>query len=399
MKKILGVLSTTVLLAACGSDSSSNDFSISQDSYAAQLVASDFSSSAIVVGNTTSDRTASTELLASDQSDKYIASYKDTLYQIGRLFGGNNLEKYTATSSLENEVWNYSTDDNAEDSSNPYNIIHVSDSKAYVIRYGSENVWVVNPQATVEADFVTGRIDLSAYTVDGAASPSMAAAVIENNYLFVAMQRQTVDFTPQQAYVAVIDINTDTEIDTDPQVDGLLGIAIDALNPNGGSTDSIAAYNGQIYVAGRGDFVNQSGAFVRIDATTFEATTLANGTTFSTLVNNEIYHIQDVAIINDQQAYLFLEFNGFPANGEIVSINPTTGAVGELIDLADTPVNIRNIKTGPESRLWVSIGDIDNASDTNGAFIYVLDTDTNTLNGEAIELPMPAIDIEFLTVQ
>ena len=117
----------------------------------------------------------------------------------------------------------------------------------YIINYGSSKVLQVDPSATLEENFVKGEIDLSAYNFTGNSVPNMADAVIVNNQLFVALQRLGADWSYNQAYIAVIDLSTNEEVDTNPQQSGLKGIPLNAKN-----TSTITAHNGYIYAAGRG---------------------------------------------------------------------------------------------------------------------------------------------------
>ncbi len=45
----------------------------------------------------------------------------------------------------------------------PYALVSLSETKAYLLRYGSDKVWVVNPQAENSEDFKIGELDLSGY--------------------------------------------------------------------------------------------------------------------------------------------------------------------------------------------------------------------------------------------
>ena len=388
-------LSSALLLTACiGEDD--NNASIKEGSYVVQMTATDYSSAQVGIGNIIGDRTATQALLTTSQSDYDISTYGQYLYHMGK-YNIDTIARYDAATSLSQEEWKYSTNDAASaESANPYALVQNADDNAYLIRYGATSIWQVDPSATAEADFIKATIDLSAYTVGGeraATVPHMAGAVIENNTLFVIVQRLDSWWSAQTPYLVAIDLDTHEEIDTNPQQDGLKGIPLNATNPQ-----TIEAHNGSIYVSGRGDYGSNSGAIDKIDASTYEVTPLMDGTTLADLndtANNTYYHITDIAPVNDRLAYAVVTLEtGYTPNASLVySLNPHTQEVGEALTLAEQKDKIvSEIAVGPNNRLWVSI------SDGNEPKLLVVDTDTNTQNGASIELDMPANSIRFLDV-
>lgn len=392
------VCSGALLLTACGAeDDKPHNISINEDSYAVQLVASDYSSAQIAVGNLEGDRTATQAILSTSKSDYDIASYGSTLYHIGR----NNIDtisRYDAESSLKRSVWSYSTNDaNSQDSANPYTLVQNADDNAYLIRYGATTIWQVDPSATQEANFLKATIDLSAYNVTGdnaSTTPRMAGAVIENNTLFVILQRLDSFWAPQTPYLVAIDMTTNQEIDTNPQQGGLKGIPLNAKNAL-----TIEAHNGSIYVSGRGNYGSDSGALDKIDATTYAVTNLIDGTTFTSLNNadtNTYYHVTDVAPVNDQLAYAVVTLEtGYTPNSSLVyPINLQNQTIGTALTLSEqTGKVVSEIAVGPNNRLWMGV------RDGKSGKILVVDTDTNTQNGETIELDMPVNHIVFLDIE
>ena len=97
-----------------------------------------------------------------------------------------------------------------DDSSNPYEMHFVSDSKAYILRYGSPSIWIVDPSVSAadEENFKIGEINLGAYDDDGI--PNMSTGLISNNKLFVVMQAMDSNYVPGDAYLSVMDMTTDT---------------------------------------------------------------------------------------------------------------------------------------------------------------------------------------------
>ena len=116
-------------------------------------------------------------------------------------------------------IWQYSAVGPGDGSStNPHDLVFVSDTKAYLIRYGSKKVWIVNPSAASAEGFKIGELDLSHYG-DQDGLPECTRGVIVGNRLFIAMERMNRlssngIWQPNEAYVAVFDTATDREIDT-----------------------------------------------------------------------------------------------------------------------------------------------------------------------------------------
>jgi len=400
MKIITPLLIATSLLIGCGADNDKKkkDFKISQDSYAVQTVASDYSSSQVAIGNLIGDRSATQGLLTKAESNFTISTYENNLYHIGK----NQIDaisRYDATQSVSNSEWAYGANHDDEGSANTYTLVQQNATNGYLIRYGSTFVLQVDPSAALEENFVKAKIDLSAYNYPGSEYPRMVDAVIADNKLFVALQRLD-GWAPKPAYIAVIDIETNEEIDTNIQEDGFKGIPLNATN-----TFSLVEHNGQIYAAGRGGYNSDTGGLDVIDTTTYAITQLIDESSCPQLIdfsdddnnsNDSYYHVLDVAVVSDQLAYatLNIEIGYKTIETKIVMINPSTK---ELTILSQpTAINgkeISDLNIDSNDRLWVGIANADAPG------IWVMDTDTNTISGDFIELDMPAKRIEFLTVQ
>jgi hypothetical protein len=394
MKNIALVLAAISLLIGCGGDSNNdNDKVITEGSYAVQMVAADYSSSQVAIGNILDERSATQGLLTQAESNFTISTYESYLYHIGKN-KIDTIERFDTTQGVTNSEWTYGANHDDEGSANTYTLLQQNATNGYLIRYGSTFVLQVNPSATIEADFVKAKIDLSAYTVEGSTYPRMADAVIYQDNLFVAMQRLDSSWTPEQAYIAVIDLETNEEVDTNTQLDGLKGIPLNATN-----TFTLTEYNGQLYAAGRGNYGSDTGGLDKIDATTYAVTSLIDENSFPELNStddNTYYHVLDVAIVNDNLAYATLNIEqGYTTlETKIATINPTTAALAVLTEPDELNAKeISDINIDANDRLWLGIANADAPG------ILVMDTDTNTISGDFIELDMPAKRIEFLTVQ
>jgi hypothetical protein len=189
--------------------------------------------------------------ISSDKSDLTVASYGNCFYIFQR-YGANNITKYRIDDP-EKPLWQFSTEGD-DTNSNPYDLVFVNEKKAYLLRYGSSKAWIVNPSTTTEAGFKIGELDLSAYN-DADGAPNMSSGVIVGNKLFVTLQRADLTVWPvtyDDPYIAVFDITTNTEIDTQNCNCDKQGILITEIkNP---TSIQYVAGNDSIYVQGPGDW-------------------------------------------------------------------------------------------------------------------------------------------------
>jgi hypothetical protein len=180
---------------------------------------------------------------------------------------GQGLNRITCydIQSLDNVVWQYAAQDAEEtEDTLPWDLISVSDHKAYLLRYGSNIAWIVDPLAETEAEFKTGELNFSAYD-DGDGSPEMCCGVVVDGKAFIALRRVDADGIPLTAYVAVLDTATDQFIDTNPDGDGFSGIPLSVQHP---VSIQYLTETGSIYVLGSGTLLPQAaytGGIERID--------------------------------------------------------------------------------------------------------------------------------------
>ena len=116
-----------------------------------------------------------------------------------------------------------------EANSNPQDICFVSAQRAFVTRYERTTLWEVDPTNGAH----TGTIDLAALA-DPDGLPEMQSMALHGDTLYVTLQRLNRDlyWTPTRpAYLAMIDITTNTLIDADPATPGMQGIALADADP------------------------------------------------------------------------------------------------------------------------------------------------------------------------
>lgn len=391
MKKLIASLSAVAFLAAC--EDSSNDteavstsLPIFANAAVVRLIAPDFSSSDLGLINSDAPTQVYDSVAPVANSDMDINAYGEFFYRMER-YGSNTISKYSIHNP-DTAIWEFSTNDEGEDNSNPYQILQISYNKAYLLRYGSNKVWVVDPSAQSADDFKVGEINLSAYVssadTDGVAE--VAAAAYHKGKVFIVMQR-LVSYNPsvagQDAYIAVIDSFTDTEIDTNVAtgVDAdLKGIPLGVRNPS-----QVQIIGDNLYVQAVGDYGSSFSTPAREKAYTggIEKVSLADYSKNLIQDDNNFdgegtdAQISGMYIANEINGY-FITYFGWKDNS-VYQFNPSDNTVAPtLLDnqyLDHTSIADSAITRSPDGLLWVSIANA-NAPAIN---IYSINEDSHTL--------------------
>lgn len=299
-------------------------------------------------------------------SDIAAATDGASVYQIGRL-GMDNLTKFVGDT---NEVAYQFSVNGEETGANPYQIAFASEQKAYVLRYGSDKIWIINPSADTEAGFKLGELDVSAYDTQGA--PEVGGGVVVGDKLYVMMERLDGWDVVTQGYVAVFDTNTDTEINTGQGTeDGLLGIATGVQNPE---SLQYSEANGFVYLTGRGNVYGAeggadrfTGGVVSIDTESYEATLLLDD---GTEAENQGF-LQKAVITGADAGYVLSNTGGYSGLSTLRRFNPTTsalqdGAIAELETL-----DITTLAHAPGNQLWVGVNKTETVGTETVSMPYV----------------------------
>lgn len=356
---------TLLALSACGGSSSSSgggaEAVAGNDTVVINTKAADFSGSDIQLLTLDEDYTLSAGLVPSDQSDIGTVRYKDNFYQIGR-FNIDTVSKYHFDAPAT-PVYEFSSLSTPEDpTENPSNMVFLSETKAYITLKKSDKVLIVNPSAQTEAEFIIGELDLSAYAdADANGSPEPSTAAIVDGKLFVVMQR-LVGFSPAEegvnAYVAVFDTDSDTEIDTNPSDDvaNLKGIELSIRNPGKleyrpglglflqANGDSFFSFNG------RDEALSFTGGISKINTDDYSVALIVDdgdGT------SHPYGYVYNMTVIDANNGY-FVGYQSYQ-NYNLYHFNPSTGEA-TAID-AYTGLDISVLATGPLGNLWMGIAD------------------------------------------
>lgn len=342
-----------------------------------QTVAPDYSNSEVAYLDAKGQQVAS-GYYVKDASDYTLSSYKGDVYHIGRFFI-DTVTKYNATdvASRDAAVWSYSTQD-AQDSisRNPYALVSLDETKAYLLRYGSSKVWIVNPQATTSEDFKVGELDLSSYipTDNSKGTPSPASAVINDGKLYIAMQRTSDAWVSGLAYVAVFDTTTDTEIETGANdEDTVKGIPLVGVNP---LEHSLTAADDKVFVTTRNGYSSTDLSLSRIEEINTSDYSVRQILNATDIEGNTAAFIKASVVVSAEQGYFYASQAIFTPSyhevGALYEFNPTTGEI-ITTNVADTGnEDIGFIGLDAANFLWVSI------ADPSAPGVDVINTSTNT---------------------
>jgi len=297
-------------------------------------------------------------------SDLAVASYGSDYYLIER-YQSDRIKKVSLSNPGVFE-WDYSTLDSSDtDSANVYDLVFAAPDKAYMIRYGANTVWVVDPTATRERNFKLGELDLSGYMITGntTGSANMSAGIIVNGKLFITMQRLDSFFQPNNtAYVAVFDTTTDEEIDTGKGENGLKGIPLVGSNP----MSIIHHPDLGLLVQNQGSFaMDYKGGIDVIDPDSYAVEQRLDDTEETGLIGA-------IELVDADTGYYLAYYNW--QNISLTRFNPGTGEVGAIV-AGLSGMDLRALALGPRGRLWVA----DASADAPG--LRVLDADS----GEQID--------------
>ncbi|MCK4549778.1 MAG: hypothetical protein KAU49_06400, partial [Candidatus Krumholzibacteria bacterium] len=248
--------------------------------------------------------------VSSIHSDAVARWYNGLVYVINRA-GADNIQ------ILDPEN-NFSTlsQHSTGNGTNPKDIAFVSPNKAFVSRYNSNDLLIMNPATGA----TLGTIDLSQFA-DGDGLCEMDHMLIKDNILFVAIQRLDGNnywMPVGDSYIAVIDAVADTLMDVDPGSPGVQAIPLTAPNP---FTDLKFDSDGYtILVACVGLWGMTDGGIEMIDPVSmssqgFMITEAAAGG-----------DINEFEILSADKGYMIIATPSFTT--DMVPFNPSTGIAG-----------------------------------------------------------------------
>ncbi|MCK5682403.1 hypothetical protein KAI46_16500 [bacterium] len=343
-----------------------NNFNPTRLQYAVvSCSAPDFSSGVHALLEVEKPRSVQDNLLPAS-SDIRMAAQGNFFYRLAR-YNGDSLTKFAA-SAPATPIWQYSTMD-ANDvmaTSNPQSLIFApatlaSGAKAYIPRYESTKMWVVDLATTTQENFKIGEVELGDYA-DADGKPEMTQGVVVDGKLFLLLQRLDKEdgWAPQTAYLVVIDTDTNEEIDTQsPAGVNFKGIPLPIKNPQ-----DIVYKNGKIYVSGVGSYASAwngtpadySGGIAVVDPVTYAVEMLVDDGDD----NEHPYgNITFMTVVSANRGY-FVSYADW-GDTALYGFNPTTGVVDELplnafpfTESALDNSNVTTLGVDGSGMLWVA---------------------------------------------
>jgi hypothetical protein len=362
-------------LVGCGGSGSSNPLgSVTVNDTEVAVVAAvagDYGSSSISVAESSNASDIINGYATTDSSDIQVATHGDYFYRIGR-YNQDNITKYSFDNPGVPE-WQFSVNDDGGTGANPYSMVFVSDTKAYVLRYGASKMWIVNPSvlASDEANFKIGEIDLSAYdSTDG--KPEMNAAVLVDGKLYVTLQAMDTanGYVPGQAWLVVIDTNTDTEITTG-KGGNLAGVPLSVKNPY-----DLDYRDGKLFITGAGRFYpsEYTGGIETVSTSNFSRTLILDD-------GDEQSHPYGQIVGLEVISANALVFRGYASwgNETLYRLDLTTGQVSATAFAGIEARSIKALALDEKDRLWVGLG---YSFGVNDPVIQVINTTSGVTEAE-----------------
>ncbi len=311
------------LLGCGGSGGESDPIPELKSQLRAAVVTTDFTSGSLSVFPL-SDPTQIARNVVPLHSDAVVRHFGDTLYVLNRL-GADNIQ------ALDAETLQTRWQCSVGNGTNPHDIAVVDEHKAYVTRYESSALLIVDPSTNAQCDgFTVGEIDLGALADDDGI-PEMDQMVLRENRLYVSLQRlaRAEFFQPtEESFLAVIDVTTDQLVDvSDEPPRG--AIRLTGRNPFSESQGlTLDRSSDRILVVEAGDFsVVGDGGIEFVDPIRNRAEGFI--VTESDLGGN----ITDTAFVDENRAYaIVLEPTG---GNRVIRFDPSTRGVVRTLLVSD----------------------------------------------------------------
>lgn len=339
------VVVSLLLVAACGSSSTGG----STSSSGAFVVTTDFSTGSFSV--VAADRSV-TPGVGSIHSDAAAFAHDGRVYVVNRL-GADNLQVIDPAAGYAT-VAQYSLGA----SSNPHEIAFASATKAYVTRYGTGDVAVIDPSTGDTA----ATIDLAPYAdADGSAEGSQMRLVGDRLYVMLQNIDQNNYWVPAgTSRMVTVDTDSDTVVADTP---------LPLQNPTGAIVDVTGSVVAIVCI---GNYGVADGGVVLLDTATG---TVSAGALTEALAGGDLYHVvytsatTGYAIVGDS-SYNTLLKSFDTAAGTVATVHETVG-----FKLAGMTLH--------DGELWL----VDRTTEASGVLIFDAATGDRTAGPLSTGLP------------
>ena len=309
--------------------------------------------------------------VAAIHSDAVARYYHGLIYVVNR-FGADNIQVLDPQNGFSTK-----RQFSVEPGSDPHDIAFVSETKAYVTRYNSTELWIVNPTTGTKQ----GSVDLSSLA-DGDGIPEMDHLQLMGDRLFVTVQRvdRTANWDPVgRSYVAVVDVSADTLVDVDPATAGSQPIVLDGTNPF--SDLQLDGTTGKFYIACVGHWGVADSGVELVDSANL--TTEGIVLTGATVAGD----ITDVAFASEEKGYAITTDANF--HNVLISFNPMNGTVTGTV-YAPGDFVLQDVALGPGAELFLG----DRTATNPGVRIYDAGTG-GEITSNPIDVGLPPFSITF----
>ncbi|MFC1692955.1 hypothetical protein ACFL1R_05580 [Candidatus Latescibacterota bacterium] len=338
------------------------------------MTTSDYSS-----GNTATYDTE-TGILTNDilphHQDAYAVTDGRYLYIIEG-FGKNSIIKVDPEPISEaNVVYNYSVSGDGSET-NPHDMVFL-DTKAYVLLNSSDKIWIVNPDASGEASFKTGEIDISGWA-DADGSPEAYMGFVYDGMVYVVCQMGDTTAWPvtyTSAVILKIDPVTDSIVDMDTETDDVQGIELILKNPQKASL---------------------VGSFLYLACSTYDHEKNPQGVMSVDLkdpLNTQLILIDEqslggtlrgIDVFTDNYGLVYTLNESYNAGIPRI-FNPQNGALGDNLPVPDSGGGLVLV----DAKIYVGVRDFTNPG------LYIVDKSTNTLVAEPLATTLPPYTITYI---
>jgi len=255
------------------------------------------------------------------------------LYVVNR-FGQDNVE------AIDPAGWGI-TQYSVGNGSNPQDIAFVAPGRAYVSRYGSTTLLIVNPATGAQL----GTVSLAGFA-DSDGLPEMARMARFGNRLFVACQRLENFAVTQPAVVVVVDTDADTVLDVNPALPGKQGIPLAGRNPVTAFITDRA--HSRLLIGVAGSYGALDGGIEAIDPNTLTSLGIVLP---ETALGGDI---SDLEIRDGGHAYALVTL---ASSNQLVSWDPGNGAVLDTLTTASGGFSLPDMEANDRGELYVCRND------------------------------------------
>jgi hypothetical protein len=301
-----------------------------------------------------------------------VARYYDGYFYVINRQGADNIQILDPNNNFST-VRQFSTGSG----SNPQDVAFAGPTKLYVTRNNSNTMWIMNPQTGLQS----GSVDFSSFA-DADGFCEMHQMFLYQNHLFVTIQRLDRDnyWAPVgTSYLAVVDVNTDTFVDTDPVTPGVQAITLENTNPF--NEIQLDPSTGYLYVTCIGFWGLFDGGVEIIDPNSLATV----GTLFTeTSAQGDIL---DVEIVNDQIGYCLIGNASWFT--DLISFDPSMGTKSETI-YAPADWVLQDIDRAPTGELFLA----DRTAVNPGVRLYHAATGVE-ITSSPIDVGLPPFDFTF----